>query len=500
MGKVLETGKKIDNVLNYHLNGETNGVMFNDVSLLRKPIGIGTKSYGFLEAMLYKNIGSHDFKFDGYSTIIGMNSNPYLTNEFNPWFMTDENRIKYDNYLSYINGVYFCGTMMGPNFSDVSNKLGLMDYSALLEMNTRVGVMHSYDMSKIMSARSLMANGATNPNGYDDTRLGVINNFYLSSQLYNAYNEQKKKITSSYNLETIGDGGSFSITKGGYAKFGFGGSHGIKDGEWVFKNDGVINQTVISDDLFDLTKSNVGDLDLKYSSKFINKSGEKTKEFIFKSIYGIDLLSSTSVPLSYEEFNDNNSVVSSKKYLPKKNNTYLDVITESYNFNEYRYDLVNVGNYTKRQDINFYYEEPDVTVEEKVSNGNYIQKITLNDKKKDIISYTNELFKQSKIKTLIGRHSTGKIEDGDQLSSSVSSYGMSHGRNLLKKNHTNGDAYCRVWTYLKQYQRYKDLIRPFNDKTERGLSDALITSKLQIGRNYLTCYGKVEKDCTKMPL
>lgn len=49
-------------------------------------------------------------------------------------------------------------------------------------------------------------------------------------------------------------------------------------------------------------------------------------------------------------------------------------------------------------------------------------------------------------------------------------YGLSHGRNLRKKEVTNengyDDPYCRVWTWHKQYHRFVgDTMRPFQDKT-----------------------------------
>ena len=70
-------------------------------SILRKPIGINSKCYGFMESMLHRNIGSHQYSFDGYGTPIGMMGNPYLNSDVNPWFKLDSEREKYNNYFDF---------------------------------------------------------------------------------------------------------------------------------------------------------------------------------------------------------------------------------------------------------------------------------------------------------------------------------------------------------------------------------------------------------------
>lgn len=98
----------------------------------------------------------------------------------------------------------------------------------------------------------------------------------------------------------------------------------------------------------------------------------------------------------------------------------------------------------------------------------------------DIIYKTNKLFSVNKIKSIIGRFHTDQISDSptesrsktDYISTAISKYGMSRGRNLLRKDHgsdTNkshgnnyDNPYCRVWTYHKQYHSLADTIRPFD--------------------------------------
>lgn len=93
-----------------------------------------------------------------------------------------------------------------------------------------------------------------------------------------------------------------------------------------------------------------------------------------------------------------------------------------------------------------------------------------------LLKKTKDLFKQHKIKTLIGRFHTSDDDAGAKFTSLTqsalnSTYGISHGRNLLKKDPKNDasrngydNPYCRVWTYHHQYAKMTDLIRPFSTK------------------------------------
>ena len=94
---------------------------------------------------------------------------------------------------------------------------------------------------------------------------------------------------------------------------------------------------------------------------------------------------------------------------------------------------------------------------------------------RSLMQKTQELFRQHKIKTLVGRFHTSSDDDLDFTkkvglthSAVDATYGISHGRNLLKIKPTiendYDNPYCRVWTYHHQYSRMNDLIRPFTDE------------------------------------
>ena len=101
---------------------------------------------------------------------------------------------------------------------------------------------------------------------------------------------------------------------------------------------------------------------------------------------------------------------------------------------------------------------------------------------KSILNKTKKLFdshNEKGIDTIVGRfHTSGGRDlmhnEASLMQTSVTKFGMSHGRNLLstsayktsKANKTNGysNPYCRVWTYHNQYEKINNLIRPFSDE------------------------------------
>lgn len=95
----------------------------------------------------------------------------------------------------------------------------------------------------------------------------------------------------------------------------------------------------------------------------------------------------------------------------------------------------------------------------------------------DLIKKTNDNFNHGKYRTLVARfhtnHEDSKDKDNPTQTAITRKYGMSHGRNLLKRqpDKPNGydNPYCRVWTYHHQYNKIKDLIRPFDVISQEDL-------------------------------
>ena len=78
-----------------------------------------------------------------------------------------------------------------------------------------------------------------------------------------------------------------------------------------------------------------------------------------------------------------------------------------------------------------------------------------------MLKYTENLFRNCKINSLVNRFHTKESQPGKKLS---------RGRNLTTLTGTTVEGYdnpyCRVWTAVHQYSKMKDVIRPFYD--DRG--------------------------------
>lgn len=319
------------------------------MGLMSRPVGIVTKNYGFVRNTLYRNIGSGLHDYDGYGSVIGTLSDfDYNAFEKAPWYYIDEKKNSTSNYLQYINSTYFDGDGITNNFIDADTKIAFFDNNSLLLENNKVGAIRSYTVDGISTAID-GSNLQTNPNSFDDTRLGAINNFYLNATLYNSRNLYNEKI----------DKGN-SITSGVYSRFGFDGDLGMETGEahtiegrvktqnellgdlipWSTtdhnynseivgggrKNDGNlktiqnifdlkdINNLSIeyTDDSKNTTKNNLyypfGNFySITYSLGLTSSSGYKTKEFIAKSMLGYDLLSNVpDLDVELNNIKDNN--------------------------------------------------------------------------------------------------------------------------------------------------------------------------------------------------
>lgn len=98
-----------------------------------------------------------------------------------------------------------------------------------------------------------------------------------------------------------------------------------------------------------------------------------------------------------------------------------------------------------------------------------------------LLRKTNQLFKEAKINSLINRfHTDAKDIDSELITAADSNFGLSRGRNLLKKKYEGEQAgdtttgydnpYCRVWTAHHQYSKLKHRIRPFVGDDGKPLS------------------------------
>lgn len=486
-------------------------------SIYNRKIGLVANEYDLAKATLERNIGSGHFDHDGYATPIGSLADTELNLQTNPWFIMDEDKNRYDNYIRYVNALYFNGWMPMPNFRSAEERAMNFDINSLLLSENKVGAVRGYDISDTASARNMVPYGIqTNVNGYEDTKLGVINNFYLNATLNASYSYLSQM--GSYMTTGVEDDSDVSnVTIGAYNKFGFLGEKGMKNGGLEPVSGVVENQSLFTADIIPSTPiesdyDTFGNYyDTSLSNSLYDASSSRTKELIAKSMFGYDLLDEQGATL------DDIISLSNKKYYVAKDKTgkdYLTLITGDkvsltddvdtdkhirYNVNEAGY-----GNSVTSR-ILYTYAEAELESPNGASTVPYTSNIATTyhlgvdynkydtyenvitsadaqgNSKNDLLSYTNKRFTRGKIDTLIARFHTN-VTDGtkrDPLSSAVSSYGMSHGRNLLKKDHVgskdNGysNPYCRVWTYHYQYNDFTKTIRPFSDDN-KSLSGTLV--------------------------
>ena len=489
-----------------------------------RPIGIVGKNYNFLRNTLQRNIGTSVFNYDGYGTPISMLAETELTSEATPWFLMDREKNRYDNYINYINDTYYRGFMTAPNFLTQEAKIGIFDRNDWLLVNNQVGAVRGYNVywtpSKDIQGQE---HTPTNPNGLIDTQLGKVNNFYLNATMKNAMLHKHQHDNE--------------ITRWAYGLFGFDGLKGITDWNMFNGSNQSISNDILTDELIAWTpmtydhgvgstqiSSNhgYGSYDKITSSQaLIDASSDKVQGYIAKSMYGYDLLS--DIDITFDDGIDYDHTLNTrKKYYASLNGNkdYLSQITDGVGYyynadsaNEIiSYKLMGVGNGLSDSRTIYTYAEAEYSRGSSPYNlGNssgrndgvnygvynpYHLAINGTDKK-DLISYTNQKFINGKYDTLIGRFHTNRLQDDDFLATAIShQYGMSHGRNLLKKDHrdsnTNGysDPYCRVWTFHKQYHRLVDTIRPFYN--ENGGREDLQNSELitiQPGRSKLNKHG-----------
>lgn len=546
----MEYGNSFDNIIK----------LVNESKIETKSIGVVAKNIDNINRTLSYNIGSGRHGFDGYGSNIGTLGEQELNmnSKIQPWFFEDPLKNDKEDYLDYINSVYFqYNGGVVPYHSVSERNANLFKLSSLDVDKNKVGVVRNYDIfNGVNDFLELPKHTSTNVNGHKiDTRLGIINNYYLSATLYASefFNYSK---SGSYNRDNSDDEtygiGKYSITQGAYSKFGIYGEMGIggysdkenyipirKQSEltsdiipWTtsdhfygssYSFDGGVDNTSLSseektaDMAQGVSDSNLrggfGDFhSINYSLGLSNVSGSRTQNFIAKSMFGYDLMDERFNDIRLEDESDNNwhSGVTGKKYYATKGSrgtNYIDKMTAiSVDYDTdvvlingrktqipIRYQLIDSGNDNLWASKYLYsYAESEgtdgakcgspLTIKEGTFNegiefGRYKSyDVSVTDTKKDIIAYTNERFLLKKYDTLIGRFHSDRYESEtearakrDITSTAISQWGMSRGRNLLRKNKgennatTDGEGYtnpyCRVWTFHHQYSKVSDLIK-----------------------------------------
>lgn len=457
---------------------------FSDISkdILAKPIGVVRKNHKLIAETLKRNIGNGKHGYDGFGTAISDNSQPSMNGNITPWFKLDDNKKSYANYIDYINNVYGLGIYF--RFPNNSNELMKLDENIDYK-NGNVGVIRGYDFTN--------SNMVLNPNDLDnDSHLGMVNNHYLSTTLLNSYKYYEKHDKNG-------------ITTNVYHNFEKDGRFGITSKIAASPNGRVLDNVEIHNGATGIMPRfyhNYIDYGTYADSEALMINTDKlTRDFIVKSLLGIDL-SKRDILVNIDSLNMDFSNLSSKKYYPSKNG--FDYLTNAlgsgfvYKTNRELYNNYTHNNSPSMGELSVYneaggnYNEFDSS--ENFNGGiNYgvHRNFIIDENRNDIVRYTNEMFAKGEYKTIMARFHTDKSDDiFNQTSSAVSNYGMSRGRNLLKKDHRGkdvhgySDPYCRVWTFHKQYSKLDSLIRPF-DSTNREALNTNLSNSTQVNRKHL---------------
>ena len=470
-----------------------------EYNFMGKPIGLYQKSYDIMMHHLYRNIGNREFTYDGYGDAIGELSNPfYNMTHFVPWFLTDEDKNSKSNYLDYVRDVY------GATLS-VKNLNSRITYGDTFDkdiINDTVFYRTSDDSVRVGAVpTSRLIDGMTiNPNSdrFSDTKLGVVSREYAKGNLENAQASNDLKAT---NRET--GKSNYFITFNLPDYFGF-------NQEAI--NNSILDKVLGDDGRFEslspleftdgpVYTKNFGHYDdLGAYSGYFNSLGNKSKQYYYANTserkYYISAFNGI-VPGFEKDATDKYTI----RYIFNTLQTHSNVMSSA-GGGVYVY-----GEGEKGTAHDFFYGS--------FNEGTMFSLYTTYGTglaANDLLKKTNDAFRNEKYNTIISRfHTNSQVDTTDTTQTAISKqYGMSHGRNLLKRNHvgakTNGyeDPYCRVWTYHHQYKSLQDTIRPFDSEYD---ADTLynsynfsaftanhLGSDFENGRKRLERYGSLNKN------
>ena len=172
-------------------------------------------------------------------------------------------------------------------------------------------------------------------------------------------------------------------------------------------------------------------------------------------------------------------------------------------------DVDTLYSYGESRDSN---GTPQTVTGDSYDNGiryGHVESLALRDDTCDLLNKTNYMFQKGAYDTLVARFHTSTYSDTQKspIQTAVSNqYGMSHGRNLLKKSPSDSNGYdnpyCRVWTYHHQYNRLSRAIRPFGseydtqEKIEKGMASCFdhLTFRTQADTDFGTNGGSKRLD------
>lgn len=413
---------------------------------------------------------------------------------------------KYTNYVDYMAEVHGIGGYYDGKFTlgDAYNAIiDILKYSdaSYMAKDMSVGVVRNINVPIAMSG--VITTNVENMSGMD-TELGIITNAMYSNTLYNAslVNDSRKKQYITPELDsyvgntwkTIGSlSDLFPILKtNGRTGDAFDGSNFIEECDkvedkkaWDSWNEAIDNNESIYS-VENLQGAFRFEHLMRSMYNFQNRNTSeiysKNKFFYgpYRTSYSTDLKRGVSVNTIGKSFLKIGSTMGGRSIwgggAELGTGVYDDV------GNEITY-VSTPSELISNRNIQGYVEQGIVDFDEigKNIHGNTYTSLTWGvrsdtENENDLLAKTNRLFNDGKIKSLIGRYRNPEDTEVSLTQTAVSNFGISRGRNLLRKDAVIGSTknpYCRVWTMFHQYNEYEDAIRGKGYFTISKQQDAL---------------------------
>lgn len=399
---------------------------------------------------------------------------------------------EYDDYRDYTDYLF------GIDFS-------MSNYVMNLLSDNSIGYVFNIATPNVV--RDLRVNDAlggritTNSYGFrEETRLGELSNRLYATSLYRGAVINSARHRDKVNTSTD-DFGYGYITPILYKKYGNNlNNYDTMSGKFVVSSDTgrLSDGWMLGDD-----NTEIGKIVHDYAKLSASENGGKVylDEQIKKANQEISIHKPYIVYTNKVILEDNNAKTATEipgRFVINATSTGDTVTTTSYVYDGIKDDnpVVNTVKLQNNKIKQYFVYDEGVTASEQNNEWGVYNSNESALGKNNLLAKTNQMFKDKKINTMIGRFHI-KVGDSCTTDTAVDNeYGNAHGRALLKAEpkgkQTNGvdNPYCRSWTYHHQYNSMDRLIRPFENQTiaeiqKKNSRYRSRFNKLQNGGQYL---------------
>lgn len=374
---------------------------------------------------------------------------------------------EYDDYRDYTDYLF------GIDFS-------MSNYVMNLLSDNSIGYVFNIATPNVV--RDLRVNDAlggritTNSYGFrEETRLGELSNRLYATSLYRGAVINSARHRDKVNTSTD-DFGYGYITPILYKKYGNNlNNYDTMSGKFVVSSDTgrLSDGWMLGDD-----NTEIGKIVHDYAKLSASENGGKVylDEQIKKANQEISIQKPYIVYTNKVILDDNNATTATEipgRFVINATSTGNTGTTTSYVYDGIKDDnpVINTVKLQNNKIKQYFVYDEGVTASDQDNEWGVYNSNESALGKNNLLAKTNQMFKDKKINTMIGRFHI-KVGDSCTTDTAVDNeYGNAHGRALLKAKpkgkQTNGvdNPYCRSWTYHHQYNSMDRLIRPFENQT-----------------------------------